>query len=51
MANLARDPMHGGHTMPTKKPLSFEGVRRVLKTLFEDLHAERVLSSAGATPG
>ncbi len=38
--------------MPTKKPLSFEGVHRFLKTLFaEDLHAKRVLSLAGATLG
>jgi len=39
-------------TMPTKKPLSFEGVHRFLKTLFAgDLHAKRVLSLAGATLG
>ena len=38
--------------MPTKKPLSFEGVHRFLRTLFaEDLHAKRVLSLAGATLG
>jgi len=38
--------------MPTKTPLSFEGVRLFLKTLFaEDLHAKRVLSLAGATLG
>ena len=38
--------------MPTKKPLSFEGVHHFLKTLFaEDLHAKRVLSLAGATLG
>jgi len=38
--------------VPTKKPLSFEGVHRFLKTLFaEDLHAKRVLSLAGATLG
>ena len=38
--------------MPTKKPLSFEGVHLFLKTLFaEDLHAKRVLSLAGATLG
>ena len=38
--------------MPTKKPLSFEGVHRFLKTLFaDDLHAKRVLSLAGATLG
>jgi hypothetical protein len=38
--------------MPTKKPLSFEGVHRFLQTLFaEDLHAKRVLSLAGATLG
>jgi len=38
--------------MPTKKPLSFEGVHRFLKTLFaEDLHAKRVFSLAGATLG
>jgi len=38
--------------MPTKKPLSFEGVHRFLKTLFaEDLHAKRVLSLAGTTLG
>jgi len=38
--------------MPTKKPLSFEGVHRFLQTLFaEDLHAKRVLSLAGATMG
>jgi len=38
--------------MPTKKPLSFEGVHRFLKTLFaNDLHAKRVLSLAGATLG
>ncbi len=38
--------------MPTKPPLSFEGVHRFLKTLFaQDLHAKRVLSLAGATLG
>ncbi len=38
--------------MPSKKPLSFEGVHDFLKTLFaEDLHAKRVLSLAGATVG
>jgi len=38
--------------MPTKQPLSFEGVHRFLKTLFaQDLHAKRVLSLAGATLG
>ncbi len=38
--------------MPTKQPLSFEGVQRFLKTLFaQDLHAKRVLSLAGATLG
>ncbi len=38
--------------MPTKKPLSFEGVHQFLRTLFaEDLHAKRVLSLAGATLG
>src|SRR5947209_20117156 len=38
--------------MPTKKPLSFEGVHQFLKTLFaQDLHAKRVLSLAGATLG
>jgi len=38
--------------MPIKKPLSFEGVHRFLKTLFaEDLHAKRVFSLAGATLG
>jgi hypothetical protein len=38
--------------MPTKKPLSFDGVHRFLKTLFAgDLHAKRVLSLAGATLG
>src|ERR1700712_61054 len=38
--------------MPTKKPLSFDGVHRFLKTLFaDDLHAKRVLSLAGATIG
>src|ERR1700712_1906202 len=38
--------------MPTKKPLSFEGVHHFLKALFaEDLHAKRVLSLAGATIG
>jgi hypothetical protein len=38
--------------MPTKKPLSFEGVHLFLKTLFaDDLHAKRVLSLAGATLG
>ncbi len=38
--------------MPTKKPLSFEGVHGFLKTLFaDDLHAKRVLSLAGATLG
>ena len=38
--------------MPTKKPLSFDGVHRFLLTLFaEDLHAKRVLSLAGATLG
>ena len=38
--------------MPTKKPLSFEGVHQFLKTLLaQDLHAKRVLSLAGATLG
>jgi len=38
--------------MPSKKPLSFEGVHDFLKTLFaDDLHAKRVLSLAGATVG
>ncbi len=38
--------------MPTKKPLSFEGVHQFLRTLFAgDLHAKRVLSLAGATMG
>jgi len=38
--------------MPTKKPLSFEGVHQFLRTLFaDDLHAKRVLSLAGATLG
>ena len=38
--------------MPIKKPLSFDGVHRFLKTLFaDDLHANRVLSLAGATIG
>ena len=38
--------------MPTKKPLSFDGVYRFLLTLFaDDLHAKRVLSLAGATVG
>jgi len=38
--------------MPTKKPLSFDGVHHFLKTLFaDDLHAKRVLSLAGATLG
>ncbi len=38
--------------MPIKKPLSFDGVHRFLKTLFaDDLHAKRVLSLAGATLG
>ena len=38
--------------MPPKKPLSFEGVRQFLRTLFaDDLHAKRVLSLAGATLG
>ena len=38
--------------MPTKKPLSFDGVHRFLLTLFaNDLHAKRVLSLAGATVG
>jgi len=38
--------------MPTKKPLSFEGVHCFLRTLFAgDLHAKRVLSLAGATMG
>jgi len=38
--------------MPTKKPLSFDGVHCFLKTLFaDDLHAKRVLSLAGATLG
>ncbi len=38
--------------MPTKKPLSFEGVHDFLRTLFaDDLHAKRVLSLAGATMG
>src|SRR3978361_1749404 len=38
--------------MPTKKPLSFDGVHRFLKTLFAGhLPAKRVLSLAGATLG
>ena len=38
--------------MPTKNPLSFEGVHQFLRTLFaDDLHAKRVLSLAGATLG
>ena len=38
--------------MPTRKPLSFEGVHQFLRTLFAgDLHAKRVLSLAGATMG
>lgn len=38
--------------MPTKKPLSFDGVHCFLKTLFaNDLHAKRILSLAGATLG
>ena len=38
--------------MPTKKPLSFDGVHCFLKTLFaDDLHAKRILSLAGATLG
>src|SRR6059058_1148524 len=38
--------------MPTKKPLSFEGVHQFLKTLFaQDVHAKRVFSLAGATLG
>ncbi len=38
--------------MPTKKPLSFEGVHHFLRTLFaDDLHAKRMLSLAGATLG
>jgi hypothetical protein len=38
--------------MPTKKPLSFDGVHCFLRTLFaDDLHAKRVLSLAGATLG
>ncbi len=38
--------------MPTKKPLSFEGVHHFLRTLFAgDLHAKRLLSLAGATLG
>jgi len=38
--------------MPTKKPLSFEGVHQFLRALFaDDLHAKRVLSLAGATLG
>ena len=38
--------------MPTKNPLSFEGVHHFLRTLFAgDLHAKRVLSLAGATLG
>ena len=41
-----------GWTMPTKKPLSFEGVHQFLRALFaDDLHAKRVLSLAGATLG
>jgi hypothetical protein len=41
-----------GFSMPTKRPLSFEGVHDFLRTLFaDDLHAERVLSLAGATIG
>jgi Transposase DDE domain len=44
--------MHGDDAMPTKKPLSFEGVHQFLKTLFaQDLHAKRVFSLAGATLG
>ena len=38
--------------MPTKKPLSFEGVHHFLRTLFAgNLHAKRILSLAGATMG
>ena len=38
--------------MSIKKPLSFEGVHQFLRALFaDDLHAKRVLSLAGATPG
>jgi Transposase DDE domain len=38
--------------MPTKRPLSFEGVHHFLRTLFaDDLHAKRILSLAGATMG
>ena len=38
--------------MPTKSPLSFDGVHCFLKTLFADgLHVKRVLSLAGATLG
>ena len=41
-----------GRMMPTKKPLSFDGVHCFLKTLFaDDLHAKRILSLAGATLG
>ena len=41
-----------GWTMPTKKPLLFEGVHHFLRTLFaDDLLALRVLSLAGATLG
>jgi len=41
-----------GWTIPTKKPLSFEGVHQFLRTLFaKDLHAKRVLTLAGAILG
>jgi hypothetical protein len=38
--------------VPASKQISFEGVQRFLKSLFEDcLHAKRILSLAGATLG
>ena len=38
--------------MPANRQISFEGVHRLLRSLFaEDLHAKRILSLAGATLG
>ena len=42
----------GTHAMAMRQPLSFDGVHGFLDTLFgDDLHAKRVKSLAGATPG
>jgi hypothetical protein len=41
-----------GHALSASQQISFDGVHRVLKSLFDDcLHAKRILSLAGATLG